>query len=405
MKRSWQVNYGALWISQLVAMLAFSAALPFLPLFIHDLGVSDAREAAAWAGILGFCNGFTMAVMAPIWGTMADRYGRKPMVVRAMLGGGVVVGAMGLVSSIWQLLALRVVQGGFSGTVAAARVLATSIVPRERLGSAIGFLATAAFIGTSIGPLFGGVIADQYGYRACFYATGALMLVAGLVTIVFVQERFERVESSSQRPGLRASLALLRARPDLNTLLLSIFMVQVGQMAVSPILPLFVLELTDGAAVASTTGTILGISAVSSAISAAVAGRIGDQIGHRRVLVVCALGASALYIPQALALAPWHLLVLRAALGVFIGGLIPTAMAMIGLATPTQNRGAIFGLTATAMALGNAFGPLLGAAAATVFGLRVAFLTTSIILAAGGVWVAVRARASDAHLPQATPEP
>lgn len=392
MIRSWRVNYAALWLSQLMSMLSFGIALPFMPLYIQSLGIADPREAVAWAATLNFASGMTMALMGPIWGAVADRYGRKTMLVRAMLGGGSVVGVMGFVSSVQQLVVLRFVQGGFSGTVSAARTLAASIVPRERLGSALGLMATAAFIGTSIGPLIGGVLADTYGYAICFVVTGLLMVVSGLAVILFVHERVEHDESTTrQKPGLRESLAFLAGRPQLHALVGGLILVQIGQMAASPVLPLFVRELSGtDENVASTTGAIIGIAAVSSAFAAAFAGHLGDQIGHRRVLIICALGSGLLYLPQAFATAPWHLLVLRGALGIFQGGLIPTAMAIIGLTTPSENRGVVFGLTATAHSLGNAFGPIIGAAFVGIFGLRAAFVVTAVLLTLGGVWLAQR---------------
>ncbi|HZQ98417.1 MAG TPA: MFS transporter, partial [Chloroflexota bacterium] len=94
-------------------------------------------------------------------------------------------------------------------------------------------------------------------------------------------------------------------------------------------------------------------------------------------------------VPQALVTSPWQLLVLRALLGVFDGGLMPSVMATIALRSPGERRGWVFGLTAAATSLGGAAGPALGAAAADLFGLRASFVLTAVVLTAAGLWAAL----------------
>jgi DHA1 family multidrug resistance protein-like MFS transporter len=179
--------------------------------------------------------------------------------------------------------------------------------------------------------------------------------------------------------------------PGLAALVATLFFVQAGMSAISPILPLFVQTLLPGGhgSVASLAGLVVGVSAVTSALAAGVAGKIGDRIGHERVLACCAIGGGLLYLPQALVTSPWQLLVLRGGLGLFTGGLMPGVMATIALRTPLARRGWVFGLTSTATSLGNAVGPVAGAAAATAFGLRASFVLTAAVLTAAGVWVAL----------------
>ena len=153
---------------------------------------------------------------------------------------------------------------------------------------------------------------------------------------------------------------------------------------------------------ASLSGLILGATAVTSAFAAGFAGKLGDRIGHERLLAVCAIGGGLLYLPQALVTSPWQLLALRALLGVFTGGLFPGVMATIALRSPAARRGWIFGVTATATALGNAAGPLVGAWVAGAFGLRAAFVFTAAALTAAGVWVALSL--SPSRAPE-TPDP
>ncbi|MGH2352859.1 MAG: MFS transporter, partial [Chloroflexota bacterium] len=372
--RTWRRTFVTLCAAQAVAMLAFGMALPFLPLYVQRLGVADPRAAARWAGAMSAGGALVMAAMAPVWGAIADRRGRKLMVARALFGGGAVVGLMSLAQSPLQLLGLRTAQGAFSGTVSASRTLLASIVPAAELGFALGVMQTAAFVGASFGPLIGGVVADRFGFGVTFVATGLLLVLAGVAVVYLVHEDFRPPKPAGDGKGesLRGSLRLVIEVPGLAALIATLFFVQAGTNAIGPILPLFVGSLlpeTHGS-VASLAGLILGSTAITSALAAGVAGKLGDRYGHERVVAGCAICGGLLYLPQALVTSPWQLLALRAGLGLFVGGLMPGVMATIALRTPAARRGWIFGLTTTATSLGNAAGPLAGAAAAGTFGLR-----------------------------------
>jgi MFS transporter, DHA1 family, multidrug resistance protein len=391
---SWRRTFLTLCAAQAMAMLAFGMALPFLPLYVQELGISDPRDAARWAGVMSACGMVVMATVAPIWGTLADRHGRKAMVVRALFGGGITVALMALARSPLQLLVLRTVQGAFSGTVSATRTLVASVAPAAELGFTLGVMQTAAFIGTSIGPLLGGLIADRFGYSVAFGLTGVLLVCAGIAVLLLVHEDFSPPApqpAGGIHAGFRGSLRLILDVPGLAALIGTLFFVQAGMGAVGPILPLFVQSLlpSDAAQVASLSGLILGATAVTSAFAAGIGGKLGDRFGHERLLAVCAIGGGLLYLPQALVTSPWQLLALRAILGVFTGGLFPGVMATIAVRSPAARRGWVFGVTATATALGNAAGPLVGAWAAGAFGLRAAFVITAAALTAAGVWVAL----------------
>lgn len=350
-----------------------------------------------------------MALVAPIWGMISDRRGRKPMVARALLGGGAVVAIMSVARSPIELLGLRLVQGAFSGTVSASRTLLASIVPAAELGFTLGVMQTAAFVGNSAGPLLGGLVADHFGFKVTFALTGLLLALGGVAVLRLVHEDFTPppAGAAAQRDGLRASLRVVQEVPGLPALIGTLFFVQAGMSTVGPVLPLFVGSLLpeEHGSVASLAGLILGSAAISSAVAAGFAGKLGDRLGHERVLAGCAIGGGLLYFPQALVTSPWQLLFLRVCLGIFTGGLMPGVMASIALRSPAERRGWIFGLTATAMSLGNAVGPAAGALAAGATGLRGTFVFTAFALTAAGVWVAVALRrpalhGSNGHAPQ-----
>jgi DHA1 family multidrug resistance protein-like MFS transporter len=314
------------------------------------------------------------------------------MVARACFGGGLIVGAMALARTPLELFGLRTLQGGFSGTVAATRTLLTSVVPASQLGFTLGIMQTAVFVGNSFGPLLGGFISDAAGYKVSFLATGALLAISGVIVMVFVRENFTPpvAADANARHGWRDAVAMIERTPGLSAVIVTLFLVSAAQNAMGPVLPLFVKTLVADAhtQIASMAGLVLGITAVTSALAAGFGGRIGDRYGHGRMMAVCAIIGGILYIPQALVTSPYELLAWRGLLGLFTGGLMPGTMAIVALRTPSAHRGWVFGLTTTATALGNAAGPMAGAAAATTLGLRATFVVTGLILTIAGVWAA-----------------
>ena len=388
----WNATLYAVWAGQLLALIGFSSRVPFLPFYLADLGVTSVEGQTLWSGAINAAGAGAMAITAPIWGLIADRYGRKPMLLRGLFGGAFVVALMGLVSEPWQLLALRVLEGTLTGTVAAATALVATSAPRRRLGYALGMVQTAVFAGASAGPLFGGLAYDRIGPRATFELAAAMLFSGGVIVAFFARERFTRVakhammdESENRWRRLQTSSAFLFTAAMLS-MLAAIFVVRMIAMAMQPIIPLFVAQLSpDNPNVATVAGIVLGAAGFTSAFAAAYLGRLGDRIGHRRVLAVSLLAAGLVYLPMAVVRDPWQLAALQALMGVAAGGLIPSANALIAHLTPIERRGAIFGLTAAISAVGGFIGPLLGALLATSLGFRATFV------AAGALMLAVAA--------------
>src|SRR6185503_8868995 len=179
------------WIAaatQFFTMIGFGLSMPFIPLYVQALGVTERSEVALWSGILQGSAALSMAFVAPLWGALADRYGRKPMLVRSMLGGAVVIAAMGYVGDVWQLLGLRLVQGAVTGSQAAAAALVAGVVPASQAGFALGLIATAMQVGNTIGPVIGGLAVGGLGFRGSFALAGVLLLVAGLMAVFWIDE-------------------------------------------------------------------------------------------------------------------------------------------------------------------------------------------------------------------------
>jgi DHA1 family multidrug resistance protein-like MFS transporter len=390
---SWQRNLYALTLASFLMFMAFGFVFPFLPLFIAELGVGDLNQVEIWSGVTSFGQAVVLSLFSPIWGAIADRHGRRLMVLRVAFAGGLILGLMGLSQNIWQFFGLRLIQGALTGIIAASSALASSFAPRERLGYAMGLIQMSLFAGSAVGPLLGGVVADHLGYRASFAVTAVLMLAAGVTTMLFVHEEFVPPPPGEGSKGLAGLIEDVRIRGrdrQLIVMMLVVFSIQYGANVVLPILPLFVQQLDAGESAATMTGVIYTVAGVVASFSSVALGRLGDRIGHRPVLIIMALGAGLFYIPQAFVGGVVQLIVLRGLLGFFDGGLLPAANALISAGTHEEGRGShgtTYGLVYLATGMGFGLGPLSGGFIAAALGLRSVFLITALILLALAVYL------------------
>jgi MFS transporter, DHA1 family, multidrug resistance protein len=381
----WRRSFWAILAAEVLAITGFMASIPVLPFFLQEIGVTDPLSLKLWVGACSTVVAVTLAVFAPVWGQLADTLGKRPMLLRAMFGGAVVMALMGMAGRPWQILVLRGFQGALTGTVAAATVFVATITPSEEIGFTLGLLQTGIYMGSSIGPALGGVVADFLGYRMNFFASSVLLLAAALIILRFVP--------SDRRPragGVRGGISLRRLRPDFSaltaspglvTLLLVSGGLQVAGSTISPILPLFIRSISPNVSrVGSLTGLILGLSALCAALSAAGLGRVSRRMGYERTLTFCLAGAVLIFLPQAFVTRPWQLLVLRMAGGALIGGAEPSVNALIATRTEKGRQGIVFGLNSSMNSAGAAVGPMVGALLSAAFGFASAFLAGAAVL-------------------------
>lgn len=390
-RENWQVVLYASFIAQTLSITGFSASLPFIPLYlIKDLHVGSVGEAGLWSGAMAAFSSITMGIMAPIWGSLADRYGRKSMVLRAMIGGCVLIALMSITGNVWVLFGLRVLQGALTGTVPANIALVASVTPKHRTGYALGIMQTAVFTGSSIGPLVGGTLADLTDYRFTFIITSFALGLAAVIVFFFVNEDFKPVQPDPTEIKLNVAqrFKVMFSQKEFVAMLLILSLVQFANSVIVPILALFIQVLNGNAEGAATlAGLELGITGIASACSAAFAGRLSDKYGHRRVLFISALASACLYFPQALVGNVWQLLILRGLMGLFFGGIIPSANALISQQIPEGRKGAAYGLVSSVSSLGFASGPVTGAIIAALLSTRAVFLVTGFILLAAAFYI------------------
>jgi DHA1 family multidrug resistance protein-like MFS transporter len=389
---NWRQTLWAMVGIQFVMTMAFSMLTPIMPLFLPELGVTSATAIDLWAGILSGVTSFIAAFASPLWGTVADRHGRKLMLLRSSIAIGLFAGLMGLAANVWQFFAVRALMGIFAGFSSAAIALVASQVPEGRLGFSLGWLSTGQLVGSLVGPIFGGVLADLTGsYRMPFFFTAATVLVSTGLVWLTVHEEFARPQRGSGRRSTVSGLIALVTTPALLALFFVLLMAQFGVRTVQPIVTLYVKEMVGAVPnIATLAGVAFSITGLANVIAAPFLGNRSDQIGYRRVLLICLLGGTLTTLPQAFTSNYWLFTAERFAVGLFIGGLLPTANALVGRQVARSDRGAVYGMTSSAMFMGNSLGPLIGGVIAASLGLHWVFLMTALVMALNLAWVYYR---------------
>ncbi|MDP6403120.1 MAG: MFS transporter, partial [SAR202 cluster bacterium] len=377
----WERGLAVLWLAQATSALGFSFVFPFIPLFVQDLGVQDVGRAALWSGIAGGLGGLMMMVSGPFWGILGDRFGRKKNVLRALIGSALILGLTGLVTDVYQLMALRVALGLVSGTWVTVMALASAMAPKHRAPFAVGVVQSASFVGFTLGPVLGGLLADSIGFRGTFFVTGALGAFAGLMVLLFVRERFHRSEgddSLAPRAVFGNLAQLFRSRAVVSVLLL-VMLVQMGPTIMMPVLPVFIGTLS-GSSGASSAGIAFSIMGFMGVLSSLAMTRLAQRAGIVRTLIAAFVGAGSMYLPLLAVSDTLQLYLVLAGLGFFSGGLTTLVYALVGTTASSERLGTAYGAAQSASAFAWGSGPLLGGIIAASWGLREVFLVNSLVL-------------------------
>ncbi|WP_054950235.1 MFS transporter [Numidum massiliense] len=384
---SWRRNVWILAVAQFLVMAGVTMVIPFLPLYLRDLGVTDPDKVQIWAGFIFGINFFSAFLVSPIWGTLADKYGRKLMVIRSGIGMSITIVLMGLATSPVHLLLLRFVNGLISGFMPAAIALTATNTPKHRVGYALGILQAGGVSGSIMGPLFGGLLAEWIGFRAIFTITGFVILAATMVVLFKVTELHKPDPSKVKRASVRADAALILHNKSLVPLFTVAFLIQFAMMGPSPLMSLFVLELgAPGGYVVFFAGLVTAVTGLANIMAAPQLGKLGDKYGSQYVLMAALIGAGLFSIPHAFVSSVWELLIWRFMLGLFIGGLLPALNSLISRHAPEGKESAAYGYSNSAVALGNMLGPITGGYVANWIGIEGLFLVTAALLLINSVW-------------------
>ncbi|WP_422527894.1 multidrug efflux MFS transporter MdtG [Serratia fonticola] len=377
---NWQRNLFITWLGCFLTGAAFSLIMPFLPLYVEALGVTDHQSLNMWSGLVFSITFLFSAIASPFWGSLADRRGRKLMLLRSALGMGIVMVLMGMAQNIWQFLALRAVLGLLGGFIPNANALIATQVPRHRSGWALGTLSTGGVSGALIGPLIGGLLADQYGLRPVFFITAMVLFICFLLTLFCVREQFTPVQKKDMLHA-RQVFASLKSPKLILSLFVTTMIIQIATGSIAPILTLYVRELAGNISnLAFVSGLIASVPGVAALMSAPRLGKLGDRIGPERILVFMLVFSVLLLIPMAFVQTPWQLGVLRFLLGAADGALLPAVQTLLIYNCTNQVAGRIFSYNQSFRDIGNVSGPLLGAAVSASYGFRAVFCMTALVV-------------------------
>jgi MFS family permease len=382
----WKRNLIVCWFGMFVTGVGMSQIAPVLPLYIKQLGVDNADSVAQFSGIAFGITFIISAIFSPIWGLAADKFGRKPMLLRASLGMAIVISCMGFASNVYVLIALRLLQGTITGYGTACTTLIATQTDKEHAGYALGTLSTASIAGALLGPTIGGFFAESLGLQSSFFITGGLMLIAFITTALFVKESFHREDKKTL--SIKEVWSSVPEKSLTLTLFVTFFILTIALYSVEPIITVYVTQLSKSAShVALLAGMTFSASGLANIIAAPRLGKLSDRIGAHKVILVALIAAGLLFIPQAFVQNPWQLMGLRFLLGLAAGGLIPSVNILVKKITPDALTGRVFGLNMSAGYLGTFAGSVLGGQVAAWFGIRDVFFVTSVLLLINAGWV------------------
>jgi MFS family permease len=386
-RENWKKVLLFLWIGNFVISAGMSMIIPFLSIYVVQLGVTNESDAVLWAGLIFGANHLFIALFSPLWGRISDKYGQKLAMIRAGIGMGIVIGAMAFATAPVHLLLLRCVFGIFGGFGAASVSMMAIVSPRENAGEALGKLQTGAVAGGLIGPLIGGLFAESIGIKHTFTITGCAILISTLMIHIGVKETKRGSKEHGRQAAAGSFMAVVKSNSLIIALYFSSFLVAAGIQTIEPVLTLYVQSMGVHRHSETISGLIFATSALGTVVASVYLGKLGDRIGSQRILIICLLCSAISYLPEAFVTNPYMFSFLRLLNGVFIGGLIPSINALLRRSTASEHQGITFGLNQTAMSLGNVLGPLLGSLLDKELGIASIFLGTTILFFLNFVWI------------------
>lgn len=377
----WERTLYVVFIAQIVNVVGFSTIFPFLPLYVSSLDSVLGISNEMMSGLVFAVQGLSMMITAPIWGALADRYGRKLMIARATFGGAITVLLMAFVQTGEGLVMLRLVQGMVTGTVSAANALVAAVVPRERMGYAMGLMQMALWAGVAVGPLIGGLLADAWGYEVSFILTACLLTAAGFMVWFLVEENFvPETDAAGEKRSVWDDWKDILSTQGVKPAYLIRFLMGMSQMILVPLAPLFVLSLLPAdSPINFWTGLIVAVGGGASVLTAVYLGKLGDQIGHRPVLLVSVMAAAVFYFAHIWVVEVWHLLAMQVLVGAAMGGVIPSLTALLATFTKPGEEGSVYGFDQAIVSASRFVAPLLAAGFAAVYSIRATLGLTGVL--------------------------
>ncbi|WP_027146687.1 multidrug efflux MFS transporter [Mesorhizobium sp. WSM3626] len=386
----WRRNLAVCFAGSFSTLIAMTLLLPFLPLYVEQLGAQGHAAIVQWSGIAYGATFFAAAMVAPLWGRLGDRYGRKVMLVRASFGMAICMSLTGMVETVWQLVLLRLLIGFAGGYSSGSTILVAMQTPKERSGWALGILSAGITAGSLVGPLLGGVLPPVIGIRATFLLSGGVIFLAFLATTFLIKESphpSPRAAKAASATKQKSGWSQIPDKRPVVAMLTTGMLLAFATMSIEPIITVYVQQLIeDQNRVTLVAGVVMSAAALGTILSASWLGKLADRIGHWNVVVGALAVSALLLVPQAFVTNSWQLIGLRFLMGLALGGLLPCITSVIRHNIPDGVGGNVLGLAISAQYVGQVAGPLAGGFVGGHFGMPAVFLGTSVLMALGAAY-------------------
>ncbi|HEP1830212.1 TPA: multidrug efflux MFS transporter [Streptococcus suis] len=386
----WKQNLKVAWLGNFLTGTSFTLVMPFISVFVEELGVGPG-QVEYYAGLAVSVNALAAALMAPVWGSLADRYGRKPMMVRAAFAMIFTMGGMAFVPNVFWLLALRVLNGVFTGYIPNATALIASQVPKDKTGYALGTLSTGAVAGNLIGPTLGGILAEMFGVHMVFLLVGLLYAIVVLLTVFYIREDFVPIKKGEEM-SVKEVFEQVKDRQMLVGLFVTSMIIIAAAQAVVPILTLYVRHLGQTDNLLFVAGFIISLPGMASLVTSGYLGKIGDRIGNHRLLLMALTYSLLINVFCVFAENPFQLGLLRFMYGFGTGALLPSVNSLLTKLTPKEGISRIFSYNQLFNNLGSVVGPMMGSAVAAHMGYDWVFYLSSGLVLFNLIWSLINFR-------------
>lgn len=376
----WHRTFYTLWLGCFITGMGFSMTMPFISLFINELGTFSRLQLNLYSGLAFAMTFISQAIVSPFWGSLADQKGRKLMCMRASGVMACTIFLTGLAQNVWMIIGMRFLQGAFSGYINNATAMMAGETPHQRSGWVMSAMTTAGVAGNLVGPLLGGTISGAFGYRIPFFITGGLMFAVFLGTWLLTIEHFQPIQKASMKPMKQIIKELDNPRL-IFTMFLTTMIVTSSSMSINPIISLYVRSLMHNHGnIAFVAGIVAATPGLGTLIAASRVGHTMDRIGPERVLRIGLLTAFVLFIPMTFTHSPWSLAFWRFLLGLANAALMPAAQTVLTLDVPTEAFGRIFSYNQSFQAAGAVMGSILGSLISGLFNYPMIFAVTGLTL-------------------------
>lgn len=378
-------NLRIMWFANFFIGGSMTMVLPFISLYIETFGDFSDQYVQRWSGFIFGITFVTAFIFSPIWGRIGDKFGRKRMMIFSAFGMGVSILLMGFATSVWQLFLLRLFMGIFTGFIPMSQAYISTQTPKEVAGRVLGTLQTGSITGNLFGPLLGGLLADPLGFSTTFKLTSIAIIASGLLVFLTKEYRLQDSKGTKSAYSSKEVLKHITRNPILLNVLFISALIQMANFSVQPILSLYVSEINGPENLALYSGIAFSAAGLGNLLMAKQWGKIADQFGYIKVLITLLVLAALVYFPGAFVTSLWQLVLIRFALGITLGGIVPVRIAYIRQKAPIAMQGEVLGYNTSLRFLGNVIGPMMGGIVAGSFGFSAVFFITSGLLLISGL--------------------